>query len=445
MREKSRAGVPPFALTADVSEARCQIPIAERAWHFLGCQVVPGGPVFINTVGTFGVASASYFWSRVATVIGRLSQHMASRSAHTWHVLVADDFHLDAAGANYPAALLHFCTLCATANVPLSWGKTARGVVVSWMVFELLHRTRMLGITQRRADWLTKWSREVAAAPVVNLASFEEGLGRVMCVVSALEYERPFLAPLYRFMTMHPRGSTRRVPAYLRSFWTKLPSKITDGPLSFRFSSVDSNVFTPSGCTSQWRLDRSGRMVASLGRTRKRCPEKVVAVLVGSPSRGFSVGFRLRQETGTDHLDSGGARSATVVEALRGAPTRGTATTSDHPSHLDPQQGWMICTEQADDCTLPLVRARHGGSCRDEKKLSEGAGRMDTEVVQPWGRLFGERGHEPVQSGTRASCGTSHAEVARPRLQRKRTTEWSGVVGSQTGRRSRNGASRKNV
>ena len=56
----------------------------------------------------------------------------------------------------------------------------------------------MLGITQRRADWLTKWSREVAAAPVVNMASFEEGLGRVMYVVSALEYERPFLAPLYR-------------------------------------------------------------------------------------------------------------------------------------------------------------------------------------------------------------------------------------------------------
>ena len=161
--------------------------------------------MFINTVGTFGVASASYSWSR------------ASSSAHTWHMLVADDLHLDAAGANYPAALLHFCTLCATANVPLSWGKTARGVVVSWVGFELLHRIRTLGITQRRADCLTKWSREVAAASVVNLTSFEEGLGRVMCVVSALEYEQPFFAPLYRFVTMHPRASTRRAPAYVRS------------------------------------------------------------------------------------------------------------------------------------------------------------------------------------------------------------------------------------
>ena len=166
MREKSRVGVPTFAFTADVSETHRQIPIAERDWHLLGCQVVPGGSVFIDTVGTFGVASASYFWSLVASVVGRLAQYLAGSSAYTWHMLVADDYHIDAGGANYRTALFHFFTFCATANVPLSWN------VVSWVVFELLHRTRMLGITQRRADRLTKWSREVAAAPVVNMASF---------------------------------------------------------------------------------------------------------------------------------------------------------------------------------------------------------------------------------------------------------------------------------
>ena len=165
MREKSRVGVSTFALTADVSEAHRQIPVAEQDWHLLVCQVVPGGSVFINTVGTFGVASASYYWSRVASAVGRLAQYLAGNTAYSWHMLVADDYHLDAGGANYRTALFHFFTLCATANVPLSWSKTAGGDVVSWVGFELLHRTRMLGITQRRADWLTKWSREVAAAP----------------------------------------------------------------------------------------------------------------------------------------------------------------------------------------------------------------------------------------------------------------------------------------
>ena len=36
-----------------------------------------------------------------------------------------------------------------------------------------------------------------------------------MYVVGALEYERPFLAPLYKFMALHPRGSVRKVPAYI--------------------------------------------------------------------------------------------------------------------------------------------------------------------------------------------------------------------------------------
>ena len=108
MREKSRVGVPTFALTADVSEAHRQIPIAEQDWHLLGCQVVPGGSVFLNTVGTFGAASASYCWSRVASAIGRLAQCLAGSSAHTWHMLVADDYHLDACGANYRAAVSLF-------------------------------------------------------------------------------------------------------------------------------------------------------------------------------------------------------------------------------------------------------------------------------------------------------------------------------------------------
>ena len=57
MREKSEQA---FALTADVSEAHRQIPIAPEDWHLLACQVEQGSTVYVNTEGTFGVASASY-------------------------------------------------------------------------------------------------------------------------------------------------------------------------------------------------------------------------------------------------------------------------------------------------------------------------------------------------------------------------------------------------
>ena len=37
-----------------------QVPLHPSDWKFLGCRVQEDGPVYINTVGTFGISSASY-------------------------------------------------------------------------------------------------------------------------------------------------------------------------------------------------------------------------------------------------------------------------------------------------------------------------------------------------------------------------------------------------
>ena len=119
-----------------------------------------------------------------------------------------------------PVALstVQYCSpfvLCATCNVPLSWNKTAGGDTEAWVGFELLHRGHQLGISQRRAERFIRWSRGVASSEFVKMSTFEEGLGRIAYVAGALENERPFLGPLYRFLTLHPRQSVRRVPPYV--------------------------------------------------------------------------------------------------------------------------------------------------------------------------------------------------------------------------------------
>ena len=43
LREKSRASLRTFALTADVAEAHRQVPIDRRDWHLLGSQIRPDG------------------------------------------------------------------------------------------------------------------------------------------------------------------------------------------------------------------------------------------------------------------------------------------------------------------------------------------------------------------------------------------------------------------
>ena len=100
MSEKAALGEISFALTADVKEAHIQVPIAPLDWRLLGWQVTPAFDVYINKVGTFGISSTSYYWSRVASSLGRLAEYLVGSSANTWHLLVADDIHLDASGRN---------------------------------------------------------------------------------------------------------------------------------------------------------------------------------------------------------------------------------------------------------------------------------------------------------------------------------------------------------
>ena len=177
------------------------------------CQIQPGSAVCVNKVGTFGVASASYHWSRVASAIGRLAQCLVGHASHMWHMLVADDFLLEASGRFYRAVLVIFFLLCSSLNVPRSWNKTAGRDTVTWVGFELLLHSNQLGISERRAEWLTRWARVVTDSTKIQMNRFEEGLGRIVYVAGALEFEPPFLGLLYKFPTIHPRGSVCRVPS----------------------------------------------------------------------------------------------------------------------------------------------------------------------------------------------------------------------------------------
>ena len=65
-----------------------------------------------------------------------------------------------------------------------------------------------------------------AKPQVISMAKFEEGLCRIMYVARPLEYERPFLAPLYKFLCMHPHDPVRRVPGYVKFFLRCLSAQL---------------------------------------------------------------------------------------------------------------------------------------------------------------------------------------------------------------------------
>ena len=73
LRQRSARKESSMAITADIKEAHRLVPISHHNWAMPECQLEKGGPVYIHTVGTFGVASASPLWSRPAGALSRLA------------------------------------------------------------------------------------------------------------------------------------------------------------------------------------------------------------------------------------------------------------------------------------------------------------------------------------------------------------------------------------
>ena len=138
-------------------------------------------------------------------------------------MLVADDYLLESGGPGYRS----FSVLCAVVGVPLPWHKTCGGDALVWVGFETLLRSRIVGISSRRAEWFIRWAEKVAESPTIQMASFEERLGRIMFVTDALEHERPFLAPLHKFLTKHPRNAVRRFFPYVAFILRYLAGEIS--------------------------------------------------------------------------------------------------------------------------------------------------------------------------------------------------------------------------
>ena len=105
-------------------------------------------------------------------------------------MLVADDYFLEESGPNHRGALIRLFLLCATCGGPLE-------NAVSWVGFELWHRSRQLGIPlcQRLSTWPTS----------------KNGWAALYALQGACEFERSFLGPLYKCLTLHPRAPVRRV------------------------------------------------------------------------------------------------------------------------------------------------------------------------------------------------------------------------------------------
>jgi hypothetical protein len=92
-----------------------------------GIQEQAGWDIFLKTVGTDGVASASWHWTRVASLFQRIAYYF---TGCRYLFRVADDFMMlssNSTGVRFTLPILRFILLVGLCEIPLKWPKTRGG------------------------------------------------------------------------------------------------------------------------------------------------------------------------------------------------------------------------------------------------------------------------------------------------------------------------------
>ena len=123
MREKVQTSHHTFVLIADAAEIHRHVQMDRRDWHLFGCQVAPRGRLRPHC--------------RIASALRRLSHDLVGHLAETWHMIMADDCHLEACGGGIESEHMMLFVLRSAVGVHLCSIKTAGGVIICWVGFEL--------------------------------------------------------------------------------------------------------------------------------------------------------------------------------------------------------------------------------------------------------------------------------------------------------------------
>ena len=184
----------------------------KKDWGFQACRLEPG-KLWLNCVGTYGLASAGYWWSRMAAaVIIRLFYYLVAGRGEQEALLFADDIMMLASRAAEIVDLGALLFIWVAFGLPFKWRKFRGGHEVEWIGYWMSLETFQLGISAKRAAWLKDWVDKVVGQGFVEMRDFSAVLGRLCFVMGALEYLRPFTAPLFAWAAAVGHSGKMKIP-----------------------------------------------------------------------------------------------------------------------------------------------------------------------------------------------------------------------------------------
>ncbi len=204
-----------IGLAVDVSEAHRLPRVHPADWRLQGCRAHDDGDVFIYVVGVFGISSIAYWWSRMGGAAIRIIHGLLEAEMEVWIMMLADDIKAESTSVSPVPAILFVLLALELLGIPLSWKKVHGGGSMAWIGYQVDIGGLSLGITAARAAWATEWCARLARDGKCRADDLKAGVGRLGFIVGALEYERPFLAPLYSYSSRFSSNALLDLPLYV--------------------------------------------------------------------------------------------------------------------------------------------------------------------------------------------------------------------------------------
>ncbi|CAE7248686.1 mettl24 [Symbiodinium sp. CCMP2592] len=172
----------PLAATADVSAAHRLVLHRKSDWALMSCRAEQGSDtIWINKVGTFGLSPASFWWSRLYGIIGRVVTRCLLQHAF-YHFAYVDDVH------------------------PTFYGKRMFINFLVWLILQDL-----IGVPFAYHKFKGKTLARKARF-VVSVRKFAEFLGRLGFVSRVVYWIKPHLAPLYAWSAAASKSHVAKMP-----------------------------------------------------------------------------------------------------------------------------------------------------------------------------------------------------------------------------------------
>ena len=206
-----------FGIVGDVSKAHRRYLHHPEQWGVLACRTHSKSQVlWINKTGTFGMASAAYWFSRLIGLVGRLSFRVLLET-FIFMLIYADDLHLVSGGRNRWINIWMMLALLCMQGAPFSDHKWRGGLQVDWVGYWVDYARFHIGIAERRCHWVvTSIGGMEQAGWLVDVRRFHELHGRLGFMSQVLSWIRPFLAPGYSWLSVVRRGAVLPLPNLVR-------------------------------------------------------------------------------------------------------------------------------------------------------------------------------------------------------------------------------------